>query len=206
MSLIKSITIFGSSKPGKDDPLFKQVFAVAKKVAEEGFTVVNGGGPGVMLAATLGAKEGGGKTKVVYYEPESATAFDGKCLPNFADEHFKESNYILRVKKLMELGDLYICFNGGTGTISEFAMAWGLARLYFGHHKPLILYGAFWKEIVDVFRKNMIARDEEYRVFTIVKSPDEVLDAIAKYEVLLKLNRHTHDPHHCKNGECYLMI
>ena len=37
-------------------------------------------------------------------------------------------------------------FNGGTGTISEFGMAWGLARLYFGNHKPMVLFGRFGKK------------------------------------------------------------
>jgi predicted Rossmann-fold nucleotide-binding protein len=66
-------------------------------------------------------------------------------------------------------------FNGGTGTISEFAMAWGMARLYFGHHKPLILCGKHWYEIVATFIRNMRIREDELNVFNIVDSPKEAL-------------------------------
>ena len=80
----------------------------------------------------------------------------------------------------MELGDAYVLFNGGTGTISEFGMAWGLARLYFGHHKPLILFGSFWHEVLEVIAKNMLIRPEEIRVYRIVTTPQEVLEEIRK--------------------------
>ena len=48
---------------------------------------------------------------------------------NFADKSYEEANYIMRTKKLLELADTYIIFNDGTGTVSEFAIAWRLARL-----------------------------------------------------------------------------
>ena len=79
---------------------------------------------------------------------------------------------------------------GGTGTISEFGMAWGLARLYFGHHKPLILYGDFWKNIIQAFKENMLLRPEELRVFKIVNNPDGVLNAIKEFEVELERGEH----------------
>jgi predicted Rossmann-fold nucleotide-binding protein len=84
--------------------------------------------------------------------------------------------------ELLNLGDVYVIFNGGTGTISEFAMAWGLARLFFGHHKPLILYGEWWKEIMGTFVKNMRIREVELKVYKIVTSPQEVLQEIKKLE------------------------
>ncbi len=201
---IKSITFFGSSKGTDGDPNYDAARKVAKVVAASGRRVVNGGGSGTMLAATLGAKEGGGKTSVVYYKPEFATEFEGKEAFNHADQHFEETNYIMRTKKLLELGDAYIVFNGGTGTLSEFAMAWGLARLYFGHHKPLILYGAFWHHLMDDFKKYMIARREEYQVFTIVTNGDEVMSAIDHYEKILHKNRHEHQK--CSNAECHLLL
>jgi len=102
------------------------------------------------------------------------------------------------------LSDINIIFNGGTGTISEFGMAWGLARLYFGHHKPLILYGDFWKPIMDSFKNNMLVRPEEYEVFTIVSSPKDALEAIEKYEGVLTKNRHEHI--NCNSSECYLLL
>lgn len=203
---IKSVAFFGCSCGKKGDPHFDGAYETAKAVAESGRRVVNGGGPGVMLAATLGAEEGNGETTAVYYKPELATLFEGKSevATNFADESFEEANYVMRTKKLLELGDAYIVFNGGTGTISEFAMAWGLARLYFGHNKPLLLYGDFWQHLLSDFKEHMLIRPEELEVITIVNSPSEVLAALNKYEEILRVNRHDHEG--CKNPECLLLL
>lgn len=202
--LIKNVTFFGFSGSVPGDDYFESARTVARAVARSGRTVVNGGGPGIMLAATLGARDVGGKSIAVYFRPELATSFEGKNAANMADEQFEEANYILRTKKLLELGDMYIVFNGGSGTISEFAMAWGLARLYFGHHKPLVLYGAFWHDVMDTFKHAMLSRPEEYQVFTIAQSPTEVMEAIDKYEAVLAKNRHRHTG--CKGTECSFLL
>lgn len=201
---IKSVSFFGCSCGEKGDPHWDGAYAVAEAVAKSGRRIVNGGGPGVMLAATLGAKAGGGKTTVVYYRPELASNFKGEVAANYSDESFEESNYILRTKKLLELGDAYVVFNGGTGTISEFAMAWGLAQLYFGHHRPLILFGDFWHHLISDFKEHMLIRPQELQVISIVKSPSEAVSALERYEVILKQNRHEHKG--CANAECGLLL
>jgi predicted Rossmann-fold nucleotide-binding protein len=201
---IKTVAFFGWSGAQPEMRDFHSAKSLAKLVAESGRMVINGGGPGIMLAATLGAKEGNGKTTVVYYKPELATAFEGKSAVNYADNHFEEANYIKRTRKLLELGDAYVIFNGGSGTVSEFGMAWGLARLYFGHHKPLILYGSFWRHIMKSFKEHMHVREEEYEVFTIVDTMDEAMNAITDYETILTKNRRKHT--HCAGPECHLLL
>lgn len=204
MKTIQAVTFFGSSLGDPGDPNFDAARKTAKAVAEAGLEVVDGGGPGTMRAATQGAKLGHGKSTVVYYEPELATSFEGESDINKADRHFQEGNYIERTRRLLELGDAYIIFNGGTGTISEFGMAWGLAKLYFGHHKPLILYGYFWHYIIQEFHRRMKIRPQEMEVFTIVTKPEEAMEAIAKYDEILKKNRHEHKDH--GDGECHLLL
>lgn len=201
---ISSVTFFGSSvsKPQSDN--YQAAYSVAKAIAKSGRRVVNGGGPGIMLAATTGAKEEHGKTTVVYYRPELSTTFEGGVAANHADEQFEEENYIERTRKLLELGDAYVIFKGGTGTISEFAMAWGLARLYLGHNKPLILFGNQWHNIIQVFKENMMIRKSEEKVYTIVTSADEVVPALNDYENLLAKNRHEHTS--CTNTECGFIL
>ncbi|HSW88489.1 MAG TPA: LOG family protein [Candidatus Saccharimonadales bacterium] len=204
--IINSVTFFGCACGEPGEPNYEAAKAVAKEVALSGRRVINGGGPGTMLAATLGAKEGEGKTTVVYYRPELATSFKGEIAANYAEEHYEESNYILRTKKLLELGNAYIIFNGGTGTISEFAMAWGVARLYFGHHKPLILYGDFWHSIMDNFKKNMFVREEEYKVFTIVNTPEDAIRQLDAYEKIVDKNRKEHRNCASPGAECHLLL
>jgi uncharacterized protein (TIGR00725 family) len=177
----------------------------SKLIAQSGRLVINGGGPGVMYASTKGAKDGGGKVRVVYYTPKNATSFEGKAGLDIADEEFHEDNYIDRTQRLIEMGDAFVIFNGGTGTVSEFAMAWSIAKLYFGHHKPLIFYGAFWRNIMDAFWKNMKVREEEYRVFRYAVTPEQVMRHLEEYEVIMK--NHVDDPNHkCEGAECSLFL
>lgn len=205
MRTIHKVTFFGSANGLPGEPNIDNARETAKLIAESKRTIVNGGGPGVMLAATEGAKDANGKSVVVYYKPELATNFKGeRNAKNFADENHEATNYINRTKKLLELGDAYIIFNGGTGTISEFAMAWGLARLYFGHHKPLILFGQFWHEIISAFENHMYLRDESKEVYSVVNSPLEALVALEKYEKIIEKNRHEHAE--CIGNECDLLL
>jgi uncharacterized protein (TIGR00730 family) len=189
---IQNIAIFGYADCQDNDQLCGSVAVVTKKLAEAGYTIVDGGGPGVMRAATIGAKQGGGKVIGVTLYPKDMTHFEGRDTHNLFDKEIKADNYVERTMILLREGQVYICFNGGTGTISEFGMAWGLARLYFGHHKPLILYGKFWENIIKAFKENMLLRDEELEVFKIVTTPDEALDAIADFEKELERGEHKH--------------
>ncbi len=181
---------YADAKEG--DELFKSTFEVAKECAKAGLTIVDGGGPGVMRAASAGAKSVGGRTIGITFYPKDIPVFEGRDEANIVDELIVADNYLDRTLRLLEEGQVFIIFNGGTGTISEFGMAWGLARLYFGHHKPLILYGDFWQEIIFAFTKNMYIRPEERQVFKIVNSPQEVIRAIAEFEKMAEANKHQH--------------
>ncbi len=189
---IQNIAIFGYADASENDELFKAVREVTKRLAEAGYVVVDGGGPGVMRAATIGAKEGGGKVIGVTLYSEEIPNFEGRDPKNLFDEEIKTTNYVERTLALMKTGQVYVVFNGGTGTISEFGMAWGLAKLYFGHHKPLILYGKYWENIINAFKENMLLRPQELEVYKIVDSPDEVLDAIKSFENELGRGEHQH--------------
>lgn len=185
----KNVTFLGFSEAKPDERLYERAKEVARLVAKAGYTVVNGGGPGVMRATSQGAKEVGGKTIGVTFYPKEDISYEGRDPQNPLDEEIKTANYLERTLKLLELGDIYIIFNGGTGTISEFGMAWGLARLYFGQHKPLILFGGFWYPLLEAVSQNMRIRPEELKVYRIVNEPEEVVPAIAEFEEEVN-NRH----------------
>jgi uncharacterized protein (TIGR00730 family) len=182
---LKAITIFGFADCPESDPLYKETVSVAKLLAENGLEIVNGGGPGVMRAATDGAHEGGGVASVATFYPKFIQNFEGKDHLNKADKEIIMNNYVDRTMKLLELGDAYVIMNGGTGTLSEFGMAWGLAYLYLGHHKPLILYGNFWYPIMETLVANMrIAenRIDSLKVYRIATTPEEVLGYLEEFE------------------------
>lgn len=190
--LIKNVSFLGYSEALKGEELYRQAFDVAAAVARRGYIVVNGGGPGVMRAATEGAHYVGGQAIGVTFYPKDETHFEGADPLNKVDELFVTKNYLERTLRLLEYGDIYILFNGGTGTISEFGMAWGLARLYFGHHKPLILYGQFWYHIIEEIARHMMLREEDMLVYKIVTEVDRVVPTIEEFEKKLEEAKHEH--------------
>ena len=194
-SLIRRIAFFGDANVAKNDPVYQDAYKAAKMLAEKGYVIVNGGGPGVMDASTKGAVEAGGETISVTFDTKEAPGYEGRYLGNITDEEIVTTNYIERMFKLLEHADMFIIFKGGSGTISELGAAWVLAKLYYGHHKPFILYGDFWVEIIDTFRKNMNLDKEELSVFEIVIREEDVLPVIKKFENRLESVDHSK---HCK--------
>lgn len=197
--VVRNIAFFGDANISKSDPVYKAAYETAKILAQNGYTVVDGGGPGVMEAATTGAKEGDGPTLSITFDPIDAPGFEGKYVGNVSDKEIITTNYVERMFKLMEYGDMFVIFKGGSGTISEFGTAWVLSKLYYGHHKPFILYGDFWAEIVDVFKKYMNIDNKEMSVFEIVNKPVDVLNAIHKFERKLSGRSGTHQKHKSKD-------
>jgi len=183
---IKAVSFFGFADAKEGGELYQAAKKTACLMAKKGITIVNGGGPGVMKAATEGAHEGKGRAEIATFYPEHIENFEGKDPRNKADKEIVTKNYLERTLKLMEMGNAYVVFNGGTGTVSEFGMAWGLAKLYLGHHKPLILYGKFWKKIMDSLTENMKIRSLAVKAYKIVDSPEEAVKALWEYEVELK--------------------
>lgn len=184
---LNSVTVFGFADCPPEDPLYRDAVEVSRLLAQNGLEIVNGGGPGVMRAATEGAHEGGGVAAVATFYPKFIENFEGKDSLNKADKEIIMNNYVDRTMKLLELGNAYVIFNGGTGTLSEFGMAWGLAYLYFGHHKPLILYGDFWFPIMEVLVRNMRIGDRpgSLRVYRIATTPEMVLQYLKEFDLEL---------------------
>ena len=191
--MIKNVAFFGYADAKPKSELYGQAFETAKLLAEHGYTIVNGVGPGVMDASTQGAVAGKGETLAVTFTPKDAPGFEGRYVRNIVDREIKTSNYMERMFKLMEHGDAYVMFRGGTGTISEFGTAWVLARLYYGHHKPFVLYGDFWHEVVGVLMKHMKMRGTERSVFRIVTTPKGAFQAIKQFD--RELSKFDHAKH-----------
>lgn len=183
---IERVAFFGSADVDAEHPLYREVFNVARHLAYHNKIIVNGGGPGVMAAATEGAVAGGGQTVAVTFYPQDMPEFEGRYYKNIVDKEIKTANYIERMFGLMDESDAFICFQGGTGTLSEWATAWLLAHLYYGNHKPLILYGEFWHDLMDVVIDHFFISEKEQRVYRIVKDEKELIQALADFEVELK--------------------
>jgi uncharacterized protein (TIGR00730 family) len=187
----KNIAFFGDADVSAQSREYKDAFEVAKLLASRGFTIVNGGGPGIMDASTKGAQAADGETISVTFDPKDAPGFEGRYLGNITDHEIKTTNYIERMFKLIEHSDIFIIFRGGTGTLSELGTAWVLAKLYYGHHKPFILFGKNWPAIIDVLRRNMNLDKNELSVFEICEDISQVLPAIQRLKNKLESFDHS---------------
>lgn len=193
--VFKKVAFFGDAAVKENDPVYQAAYHTAKKLAKLGYTIVNGGGPGVMFASTAGAESVKGDTESVTFSPEHATGFEGRYLSNVTDREIKTHNYIERMFVLMERSDVFLIFKGGTGTISEFGTAWVLAKLYYGHHKPFILVGSFWRAIIGALHDNLLIDAKEMDVFRIVDSIDEIVPKMKDLEEALNKVDHSHCQH-----------
>ena len=165
---------------------YKAAYNTAYLLAKLGYIIVNGGGPGVMLASTLGAKKAGGKVEIVIIthnkEPKNYESTHKKCLA-LADKTYYEDNYAKRMGKLVEIADAFVFFKGGTGTISEIGLTWELAKFgYGGCYEPLIFYGKFWKKLLNVMKRSLPLTKDETTVYGIASSPKAVLEMLEKVE------------------------
>lgn len=182
--LIQRIAFFGDAQTPKTNPDYQAAFQTAQLLAMEGYTIVNGGGPGIMDASTQGAESVGGRSTAVTFAPHFAGSYEGRYLKNLGlvDREVSTSNYIERMFGLIEESDAFIVFRGGSGTISEFGTVWVMSNIYYGHHKPFLLYGSQWWEMMDVIHRNMNIDDQEMSCFKIVESENEALQAIEHFE------------------------
>ena len=188
---IKRIAIFGSADVDENSQVYKDAFTVAQLLAKEERLIVDGGGPGVMLAATQGARSVGGHALAVTFYPTDMPNFEGRAENNIVDKEIKTKNYIERMFTLMDNADAFVIFRGGTGTLSEWATAWLLAHLYFGHHKPFILFGEWWHEVIDVIHKHFLIDGPEMSVFKIAKDAQEVLYILDEFEDQMRQRANT---------------
>ncbi len=184
----KKIAFLGGAAWTEDDQTYKDSYEVAKLLAEHGYDIVNGGGPGVMRAATKGAKDGGGKTLIITYHPNKPKRhYEGVDLQNNADSEIYTLDYFDRTKLLLQNTDVHIVFKGSLGTLSEFGMSWISSWIHEPDNKPIILFGDFWNEILEVFAKNLKIIGNERDLVKVLNTPEEVLKYLTKLEEYFKV-------------------
>jgi uncharacterized protein (TIGR00730 family) len=144
------VTIFGSSRPQEGEPEFTLAYDTGYALGRAGFTICNGGYGGIMMASARGAKEAGAKTIGV-----TASVFDRQANP-WIDREITVPTLIDRLMKLIELGDSYVVFKGGTGTLLEFSCVWELINKGMMKQKPIVVVGDFWNNVIETLRGELL--------------------------------------------------
>lgn len=181
--IIKRVAIFGDAEAKKTDQHFIDAYNTAKLLAENGYIIVDGGGPGVMLAATLGAKAGGGRVETVILNPKYRPKnYEGDYKENneASDKIIKTKGYPARLSKLVEIADAFVIFNGGVGTLSEVGLTWQMAKFDYGKHEPLIFFGDNLANLMEELKIRLDLNPLEEKLYQVVYTPEEVLETIKK--------------------------
>jgi ribulose-phosphate 3-epimerase len=172
----------GAAWKNEDEP-YIQAKETAKLLAENGYGIVNGGGPGVMRASTEGAHEGGAGVLAVTYHPNKPKRhFEGTDPENHFDLEVKTLDYFDRTKILLQTSDIHVIFRGSIGTLSEFGMSWENSYIHEPNNKPIILFGDHWRGIIKSIEENMSVRGGETEIIKICTTPQEVLEYIKSIE------------------------
>jgi len=181
---IKRLAFFGDGQISEQSSVCKLAYETAKIVAKDGYIVVNGGGPGVMLASSLGAKEVGGKVEVVVVKSASQPKgnYEGQSEENvrLADKIYEEANYMERMNKLAEVADAFLIFKGGTGTIAELGYVWSVAKFEHGNHEPVIMVGKGWRGVINKLNRFLKLEKIEMDVINFANNGNDVVKIVKK--------------------------
>lgn len=179
--LIKRVAFFGDADLKENDSAYKTATETARLLAENGYIIVNGGGPGIMRASTQGAKLVGGRVELVIIDPKKEPDnYEGSDKENveYASKVYKMANIENRVSKLVEIADAFVVFKGGTGTLAEVGLVWEMAKFEYGHHEPVIFVGKEWRKIVKEIVTKLNFEEKEKRVVTVVEEAGDVIKAL----------------------------
>jgi hypothetical protein len=173
-----AVSIFGSARLSETSPYYADAKKVAKALAQSGFSVISGGGSGVMGAANAGAFRQGSHSVGLNIE------LPHEQIPNPNQDISLSFRYFF-VRKLMfvKYSMAYVVFPGGFGTLDEFFESLTLIQTQKIRHFPVILYGSqFWNGLIDWLREAVVElgciEADDLQLFHIVDNPDEVLPII----------------------------
>jgi len=187
---IKRVAFFGDADAKETDQHYLDAFNTAKLLSQNGYIIVNGGGPGVMMASTLGAKEGKGKVEVVIIDEKvnMGKNYEGCEISNKkkVDQIYRTKTIQERTEKIVDLADAHIVFKGGTGTMAELSLVWEKAKFDYGKHEPLIFFGDCWKKTIEALVENLDFDKIERKVYAFAENPEEVLKIIKNKKSLDK--------------------
>ncbi len=180
-----AVTVFGSASISEQSPVYKLGREVGRLLAESGFTVITGGGPGAMEAANRGAFEAGGKSVglcIQLPKEQSANPYTNVRL-NFR-------YFFVRKVMFVKYAMAYIILPGGFGTMDELFEAMTLIQTHRIKPFPVILLGKdYWKDLVTWIKKTMLMKHamicpDDMDLFQVIDDPVAAVSAIKRIVIV----------------------
>lgn len=175
------VAIFGSARIKAGDKIFQDVFAIAKGLAEQGFDIVTGGGPGLMLAANSGHKSANSGTHSLGLNIR--LPFEQIANP-YLDINQDFDRFSDRLDTFVSLSDVVVVCPGGIGTLLELFYAWQLVQVKHLCETPIILFGEMWSGLLgwlehEVLEGKLFDPQDINHIFHLT-NPDEVIQLVKK--------------------------
>ena len=174
------VTVFGSARFEEDNPHYKLARQTAAQVSRAGFTIITGGGPGIMEAANRGAKDAGGRSIGCNIE------LPHEQQPNpYLDLWLEFRYFFVRKVMLVKYSYAFIVFPGGLGTLDEIFEVATLIQTGKIKNFPIILMGSdFWNPILSSLREVLLGEGtvepEFFEYVLVTDSPDEAVRTIVQ--------------------------
>jgi uncharacterized protein (TIGR00730 family) len=171
-----AVTVFGSARTGRGDGEYEQARACGRALAEAGFAVVTGGGPGVMEAANRGAKEGGGFSVGFNIElPHEQSA------NSYVDLAVTFNHFYARKVMLVKAAEGFVLFPGGFGTLDELFESLTLIQTDKVREFPVSLIGNdYWAGLLEWITAHPLAEAKiSLDDISLVRVTDDVHEAVA---------------------------
>ena len=176
-----AISIYGSARLKPEDTLYKKTEEIAYRLGKMGFSIITGGGPGVMEAANKGATKADAKSiglNIKLPEEQVANIYTTKSLTF--------NHFFVRKVMLVKYASAFIIMPGGLGTLDELTEVLTLIQTYKIKPFPVVLFdGNYWKGFLDWLRNFSLVKgyvsEQDLNLLRVCDDPDEVADTINKW-------------------------
>ena len=179
-----AVSIFGSARIKPNDAVYKKAEKLAELFVKNGFSVITGGGGGVMEAANKGAAEAGGTSVGL----NIILPFEQKPNP-FSNVKLDFKYFFIRKVMFIKYASAYIILPGGFGTLDELFEAVTLVQTRRIRSFPLILVGSeYWTGLIDWIKEKLLGEKrispEDLEILQIMDDPEEIVKAVQKVIIL----------------------
>jgi uncharacterized protein (TIGR00730 family) len=173
-----AVTVFGSARTPPDHPVYQAAVTTGRLFAEAGYTVITGGGPGIMEAANRGAQEGGGLSVGANIElPHEQN-------PNsYQDISLDFRYFFVRKTMFVKYSEAFVVFPGGFGTLDELFESLTLIQTHKVHRFPAVLYGArYWSGLLHWLRAMAVEEhnlgETDLDLLMVADSPQQAVEMV----------------------------
>lgn len=178
-----AVTIYGSARIKPEDKTYKKTVEIAKRLGELGFSIITGGGPGIMEAANKGAMEARAISIGLNIELPEPQPYNQYTTKSITFHHF-----FARKMMLVKYATAFIIFPGGLGTMDELTEVLTLIQTHKIRPFPVILFDStYWEGFMKWLKDCSLARDfitpEDFELARVCDTSDEVVETVQKWYI-----------------------